>query len=279
MSEALREMLAEPVMTVALCWKLTRGDGLVLGFTSHDQDIAIDGIDYVARPGMMPSAVSQTTELSGDSMETMGPISSVGIRADDLESGRWADARVELFACDWRAPDNGRLWLVRGTLGSVARTGLGFSDSFRAELVSGLAQLERIQPLRLSPTCRAELGDARCGIDMRFHRVRATASGGGGNVVLLRDALGNAENYAFGRVRWVSGPLTGVDRRIAAASAQELVLEEPLPDTSGAEGELWIWEGCDKRLQTCAMRFSNVLAFDGEPHVPGNDALIRYGDS
>lgn len=278
MSEALQDMLAEPVMTVALCWKLTRGDGLVLGFTSHDEDIAIGGVNYVARPGMMPSAVSQTTELSGDSMETTGPISSVGIRTDDLESGRWADARVELFACDWQAPASGQLWLMRGTLGSVTRTGPGFSESFRAELVSELVQLERIQPLRLSPTCRAELGDARCGIDMRRHRVRAAASGGSGNVVVLAAALANADNYAFGRLRWISGPLTGVDRRIAAASAQELVLEEPLPDGSAASGELWIWEGCDKRLETCAGRFSNVEAFDGEPHVPGNDALIRYGD-
>lgn len=279
MSATLQDALSEPVITIALCWKLTRGDGLVLGFTSHDRDLRIDGVNYVARPGMMPSAVSQTDDLSGDSMETTGPINSVGISADDLESGRWANARVELFACDWRAPAAGRLWLVRGTLGAVTRTGFGFTESFRAELLSGLAQLEQIKPLRLSPTCRAELGDARCGIDMRLHRIKALASGWAGNVVTLAAPLQTPEHYAFGRMRWVTGPLAGVDRRIAAATAQKLILEEPLPELVTAAGEIWIWEGCDKRLVTCSQRFSNVLAFDGEPHVPGNDALVRYGDS
>jgi uncharacterized phage protein (TIGR02218 family) len=37
-------------------------------------------------------------------------------------------------------------------------------------------------------------------------------------------------------------------------------------------------EGCDKRFATCIGRFGNAVNFRGEPHLPGNDLLTRYGD-
>jgi hypothetical protein len=37
-----------------------------------------------------------------------------------------------------------------------------------------------------------------------------------------------------------------------------------------------LFEGCDKQLATCAMRFENALKFRGEPFLPGNDVLTRF---
>ena len=39
-----------------------------------------------------------------------------------------------------------------------------------------------------------------------------------------------------------------------------------------------ITQGCDKRFATCVARFSNAVNFRGEPHLPGNDLLTRYGE-
>lgn len=36
-------------------------------------------------------------------------------------------------------------------------------------------------------------------------------------------------------------------------------------------------EGCDHTIATCANRFGNAANFDGEPFLPGNDLLARYG--
>ncbi|SFE47808.1 phage conserved hypothetical protein BR0599 [Methylobacterium sp. 13MFTsu3.1M2] len=33
--------------------------------------------------------------------------------------------------------------------------------------------------------------------------------------------------------------------------------------------------GCDKRLATCRDRFANAVNFQGFPHMPGNDAVMR----
>ncbi len=278
MTGFLVTMLADPVTTIAMCWKLVREDGAALGFTSHDRDLLVDGLRYVSRPGMTPSAISHNAELSADSMEATGPLSASGLTALDLEAGRWTGARVEMFACDWRSPGNGRLRLMRGRLGLVARTGFRLEEGFRAELLSELAQLEEVQPLRISPLCRAELGDGRCGVDMRARQTEVEASGFQGSRVQLAAPLVDPARYAYGRMRWISGPLAGLDRRIASAAEQELVLEEALPELMSVAGRIRLWEGCDKRLTTCANRFSNALAFDGEPHVPGTDALLRYGD-
>ena len=39
-------------MTLARCWRLTRKDGVVLGFTDHDRDILFDGVTYAAGTGL-----------------------------------------------------------------------------------------------------------------------------------------------------------------------------------------------------------------------------------
>jgi hypothetical protein len=36
-------------------------------------------------------------------------------------------------------------------------------------------------------------------------------------------------------------------------------------------------EGCDRRFVTCCQRFANAANFRGEPYLPGNDLLTRYG--
>jgi hypothetical protein len=79
-------------------------------------------------------------------------------------------------------------------------------------------------------------------------------------------------------VRFLDGLLAGVDRRIAEVVGVEILLEEPVPDVDLSGMRVSVWQGCDKRFETCRSRFANAAAFDGEPHVPGTDALVRYSD-
>jgi hypothetical protein len=50
-STALAEHLAGDVTTLATCWKITRRDGVVLGFTDHVRDLDVDGVTYRAASG------------------------------------------------------------------------------------------------------------------------------------------------------------------------------------------------------------------------------------
>lgn len=271
--------LAGEVTQLAMCWKLWRRDGVALGFTSHDRDIVLDGMTYRSGPGMTPSAVSQGDLLRSDSMEIEGVLGSGAITGLDFEAGRWTGARVGLLVCDWSSPEAGFLWLAKGSVGEIAHPFPASEGAFRAELLSDGHGIERWAPVRLSPMCRSELGDGRCGVNMDARRIEVVLAAGGGGRLTMAAPLASPGDMDGGQLRFMSGPLSGVDRRIAAVEGADLVVEDPLPDVSFAGVRALVWEGCDKRFETCRSRFANAAAFNGEPHVPGTDALLRYAET
>ena len=47
--------------------------------------------------------------------------------------------------------------------------------------------------------------------------------------------------------------------------------------TDPAQGDLVrIEAGCDRRAETCRLKFSNFLNFRGFPHIPGEDWVMSY---
>lgn len=278
MSAGIGVALAGEVTTLALCWKVTRADGVILGFTGHDRDLRRCGLRFRARPGMTPSAVSLRDGYWADSMDVEGVLEASAITASDLEAGRWSGAQLELLVCDWTDADGPMLRLMRGSIGDVVRALDTNGGAFRVEIVSDMARLSVAGAPRCSPLCRAELGDAVCGIAMDRRLVHAQVTGASGPDIVLAEPLLRQDDFAHGRLRVLTGQLAGLDRRIARAQGAVLTLEEPIPAEGLAGARIAIWEGCDKRFETCATRFANAQAFDGEPHVPGTDALVRYGE-
>ena len=265
------DWLQGAVTTMALCWRLERRDGITIGLTAHDRDLAIDGLCYRAAPGMTPSAIRRTDALDGDSMDASGPLSGEAIREVDLLAGRWDGARIEVFAVDWTAPMV-PLLLGEGTLGAV-ETGDG---GFTAELRGAAAALERPVVEETSPTCRARLGDRRCRVAMAGRRQFARVLAVAGRVVTLDRSEPTADAYGSGVLRWFGGSNAGLETAVAASAGATVTLERipPMPVEAGTLVELV--EGCDERLETCANRFGNAANFRGEPYLPGIDLLTRY---
>ncbi len=156
-AEAAPAWLRAEVVTLAWCWRLSRRDGVVLGLTSHDRDLLIDGVLYRAAPGMKPSAIETSDSLDASTMDLEGAISSDAIAARDLDAGRWDGAALTLFVTDWTAPE-----VARGTLGAIERRG----SAFAAELQGITQMLDRPVCPATSPSCRAALGDPACRIDL-----------------------------------------------------------------------------------------------------------------
>lgn len=258
---------------LAFCWRVERRDGICLGFTGHDRDLEIDGLVYRAAPGILPSAVSVSDGFEASAVDVAGPLTGDSIAAADLEAGRWDRAAVELFLVDWQDPAGERLPLVRGELGDVAMR----ANGFEAELRGPAALLERAVVEQTSPQCRAVLGDRRCRVDMAGRVVLTRVTGNPAeNVVVVAEAPGGTQAYAFGRLRWMGGANAGLESPIAASDGPELTLQEPPPFVV-TEGDLVeISEGCDKSFATCRSRFANAENFRGEPHLPGMDLLTRY---
>ncbi len=261
--------------SLAFCWRLVRGDGVALGFTTHDRDLRLDGLRYRSAPGMLPSAIAQEAGLSVDGLDVSGALTSDAITAADLEAGRWDGARVRMFAVDWEQLDAPRIPLARGELGAVSVKNGGFE----AELRGPTAMLDAPVCETTSPECRAELGDARCRVDMagRSLRTRLASCDADGFVVV--EAAGDMDRFGFGRLEWIDGANSGLSSAITGTDAGGLRLREPPPFAVTPGCAVRLTEGCDKRLETCRDRFANVVNFRGEPHLPGNDLLTRYPGS
>ncbi len=170
--------------TVCACWKVTLQDGAVLGFTSHDRDLAIGGTTYLARTGLLPSTFESQTRLAVDNLEAAGFLDSDAISAADLAAGRWDFALVEVFLANWSNVSQGTDTLMRGRLGEVSLD----RGQFRAEL-RGLANAyaQTIGAV-YQPTCRANLGDARCGVNLAPWTVAGTLGSVSADGLVLFDA-------------------------------------------------------------------------------------------
>ena len=267
------DWLQPELTTMALCWRLDRADGVTIGFTAHDRDLRVGGIGYLASPGMVPSAIRQSDGFDVDTLDLQGALTHDAISADDLASGRWDGAALTLFACDWSDPSAATLPLARGEIGDVSiRDG-----AFTAELRGPTALLERPVVEQTTPDCRAGLGDRRCRVDLagrtRFARVAAAE----GELLTLDTAEPAANAYAYGRLRWLDGANAGLAAPIAASDGATVTLRDPPAFAIAAGALVEIVEGCDRLFATCSARFVNAANFRGEPHLPGNDLLTRYG--
>jgi uncharacterized phage protein (TIGR02218 family) len=259
--------------TVATFWRIYRRDGSALAFTSHDRDLTFGGLKHRAAPGMVPAAIRLTAELANDSAEVQGALSHDSIRESELAAGLYDDAAIEIGAVDWVGLESHTLYT--GQIGRIEDD----QSQFSAELRSNKSLLEQDLVPRTSPTCRAAFCGKGCGLSaVRFtsQQVLAEIDLEGNRV---RFAGLDGEAHVDGRLRFMGGPQTGVGFGIIDADQDWLVLDRPLVDGTlpGTRAELR--EGCDHTIATCAGRFDNAANFRGEPFLPGNDLLARYGQS
>jgi uncharacterized phage protein (TIGR02218 family) len=265
--------LIGPLTTTAYGWRLERRDGVVLGLTSHDQDIIVDGLLHLSSPGMIPSSISETTGLGTDGLEVKGALSSEAMTNADLNAGRWDLASVLIYLFDWTNPALGKRILASGALGE-----LSFSDQgFEADLRGLTYCLDRdVVPLT-SPGCRARFCDSACGLSQRRFSHEIAVQSVIGEQVLFQNPLPVSDGaFTYGHLQWLQGPNTGLVSDILSGGATHVTLVHRPTYPVLASMRAILIEGCDKRLATCSSRFNNAINFRGEPYLPGNDLLTRY---
>jgi uncharacterized phage protein (TIGR02218 family) len=266
-----RVWFAKPLETAATWWRILRGDGITLGFTTHDRDLWFDGVCHAAAPGMVPSAIRRTADFAPDSAEVQGSLSHAAISAADLAAGRYDGARIMIGLVDWDSLE--RATLYTGTLGEISEE----DGAFAASLISRKADLLRDPVPRTSPGCRAEFCGPGCNLSAAaFTRLAAIAAVDADRASVTCVGLAAPELYLGGALRWLDGPLAGLRAGIRAVDGNWLVLDRPIDQAPAAGDRVLLRQGCDKRLVTCSSRFGNAVNFHGEPFLPGNDRLARY---
>ena len=278
MNPAFQAHLATGLTNVCRCWALIRRDGVTYGFTDHDLPLVFDGLTYRADSGMSAKALVQSTGLSVDNTESMGVLTDGSITEADIDAGRFDGAEVLHYLVNWRDVSQ-RVLRFRGSIGEIRR-GAG---AFHADLRGLTEGLNQPQGRLFQRPCAAVLGDAGCKFNLNavgYFEQRPVEVVDRGQVFTfgLMD-LFDARWFERGRFRVVSGAgagLVGVVKhdQFAVGGARVIELWEPLRAVIAPGDVVRLEAGCDKRSETCRLKFNNYVNFRGFPDIPGEDWLM-----
>lgn len=272
-SETFAARLAADETTLCACWRFERTDGEIFGATDHDRAVAFDGVNFVPSTGVEGTVLESSRGLAPGRAAARGALSLAFLNAADVDAGVWDGARVSVWRVDWRAPEH-RVCIWSGRLSEITRQG----ESFAAELVSVKAELERSIGRVYARTCDAEVGDARCGVDLGSSALR----GDGVVTVALgerRVLASGLEGFASawftaGMLTWTSGANAGRVMRIARHAGAEIELARAPLFEIVTDDAFTVTAGCDKSFTVCRARFGNHERFRGFPHMPGPEAML-----
>ncbi|PWK62166.1 DUF2163 domain-containing protein [Roseicyclus mahoneyensis] len=271
--------LAGGTTGVCRCWKLVRGDGVTFGFTDHDRVLAFDGVSFKPESGLSAAALMQTTGLSVDNTEAVGALSDAAITEEDIAAGRYDGAAIEAWLVQWGEPAN-RVLQFRGSLGELTRA----NGAFTAEL-RGLAERMNTATGRVyQRSCSAVLGDGACRFDLETpgYGAEVTVVSVEGGRVFHLSGLDAFEPRWFERGRCVvlDGAAAGLVGAVKIDRPEGVLRRVELWDRLragiAAGDRIGLTAGCDKRMETCRLKFSNLLNFRGFPDIPGDDWMVAH---
>lgn len=254
----------------------------MLGFTSIDLELAIANVVYRPFTGFDPGAAQVSQGLDKNDSQTLaGILDQSGISREELLSGVYAGAEVRRFLVNYLdlpatfdvSPNQTAkfLELPRGYIAEIKSNNLGYEIKVKDDL----SLLDRPIGTNTSMTCRCDLGDDRCRVDLTpfTHQVTVTE-------VLSRRNFkisGQFEDNYFdrGRLKFTNGSNSNVHRDIGFHVEDSLILYEPLPFDLAVGDGLTVIAGCVKTELVCVVKFQNFSNFQGEPDIPTTDLAIN----
>jgi uncharacterized phage protein (TIGR02218 family) len=288
-SAALEAHYASGSTTLALLVKVTRADGEVYGLTGHNAPIfypkSVSGVLYqtgAAAPQL--AAIVRSAGVNVDNSEIEGAISDL-FTVDDIEAGDWRAARLDIMRVNWADLSMGHELIGVGELGQASHDG----RAFKVEFMGRTHKLGRVITRHYLPTCDADLGDARCGVDIEALSIVGTVSAVTDNRVFTATHTGSpstwaADYHTYGRLLWLTGANTGRGMEIRENTAGGIFTLQLGMKRAIAIGDTFkAYPGCNKLKKTapgvyggdCVVKFANAVNFRGFDEIPGIDKIIR----
>jgi len=275
-SAQLQARIAGESTTLARLWRVTRDDGTVLRFTDAVRPVTIqvapDVSPQVYRSDITftSSAIFTSSSFANQQSVTMSIVmDDAGFGEGDLRARLYDGAVSEIMVVDYEFPAYGVVNMFKGIFGTIT-----LSDQKMAQIevqpadsaVSGAT----IGNEKYSQTCRANLGDARCKIDIDALKIAFTVDSVSGGSLVASELTQAPGHWALGYVKWLTGDNAGKTSQVASNDqpTTSLFLTSPPfhPIQVGDTGE--VFPGCDKLRATCIAKFNNLANMRAEPDVP-----------
>jgi len=228
-------------------------NGKTLYLTNHSQNFTLKEITYTAY-----SSLEITKAHFNDSAH------------DWLEiRGNYEDGAIEILDVIKNAQVKIKLIFIEQQIIETLSTLFCFNVHkenihFTLHLKSQIHNLEKNVTKFYSKTCRANLGDKECGVDLDLISQTLKVHNISGTTILL-DINKELGYYDYGKVHFsdTSRPIL-----IIRQTSNSLILAEAVPPEFCNATEVRISPGCNKTIKTCCNKFNNVLNFRGEPFLP-----------
>lgn len=264
--------------TLARCVRIERTDGKIIALTDHDQNLIIEGINYQSAVGYTPTAISTRDRGAINSVDIEGILAVAGVSRHDIAAGCFDHARVFVFEVNYQDLSQGILPLLRGFWGECQLHNHHYTTEFR----SVSQALQQTVGEHYATHCRAQLGDARCRVDLVPLAIAGIVTEVENSTIFMTAALDHPDAYfQYGLLTWETGANAGISIEIQDSVRQAneslcLNLVEALPQPIAVGDSFILVPGCDKSVSCCQQRFKNVVNFRGEPFIPGLDRVLQY---
>jgi uncharacterized phage protein (TIGR02218 family) len=286
-TSAMELALQQPTTYLCRIWELMLANGEVFRFTDANRDIVSDGETYVYDPGIKVSAIAAAVAGRDNNAEITVRTSSTFVSLGRVRQGALDGAEFSLWIIDWRDPDTyGRIDRFGGVVTTVSFVDKGLikislSGDIRAGGNSKIGEV-------YSRTCRAQLGDARCKVNLAALAVAFTVDNvtDGGFTIAASELVGIGDEYfKFGRITWLTGANATLGDEVKTSLSTGTATLTYTPRNTISVGDTGtITPGCNKDVVTCGVKFNNLNNHRGEPYVidklyqpiPGNYGNFPY---
>lgn len=300
-------LLQQRTLKYATLWTITRTDGEGghegdgnYRFTDHNHLIKYSPTpeltqtdDYHPVAGFNASAREKRSGLRSQNFEAIGIISADIISAEDLRQGKFREASITEVLVDWQHPWQGPFYIHKYFIKEISWSG----QVWEAQVIGLSGWLQQPIGEFYGRTCRYDLGDDRCTVDLNALDLEGRAITFVGAAVIgvgpvIREAFTSDipnlypdKYFKYGTVTWLTGANVGLTYEVAAhleeAGAVALRLATYKDIVIG--DTFTIIGGCDKLLGTCRDKFNNVegapggnvINFGGFPTIPGLDKMLE----
>ena len=264
--------IANDTLNLCRCWQITKRDGTIIYLTDHSKDLVFGGQTYLSDGGFSISNLQSAENLAVDNAEFNVIFHSSIVTQADILSGAFDDASVKIWLVNYLNTAN--YCALPGAF--LTRLKTADTDQGIFELASLSSKLNQIITRSCIPTCNADLGDTRCGVDVGPFTVTGTVDSVTNNRAFGDSTRAEADNYFnYGKLTWTSGNNNGEAFEVQIYGSSTFILTELARQDIQVGDTYSVYRGCDRRAETCQTVFNNFERFRGFPfNVPN---LELYG--
>lgn len=276
LSNNIKQLLEHNYLKLVKCFKITLKNGDIVGLTEHSQDLIIENIIYNSSYGFESNDSNFTTDLSNNSSEIVGLIDNKDIQINDILSGKFDNAKIEIFYIHLDDKNFEKIHVTTGNITSVNING----EKVNFVIDNVLNVLDKTIGDIYSPLCRAQFCGNKCSLNINDYTFTSKITHIVSDTEFLYDisiiGIKDKNYFKYGTITFIDGKNINQSIEIKQSFDNSIVLNTKLnhPITVGDMFKIVV--GCDKTISNCIHKFNNAINFRGEPHITNTTKVYKF---